>query len=245
MLPTPNIVGVIPARLGSTRLPRKPLQSIAGIPMIQRVYEGARGCARLPQVVVATDADEVVDFCRRHSIPVCLTSTDHASGSDRVWQVLAETGAEAAVNIQGDEPMVNRQMLDALVAALFAAPAVEVATLATPMEPDEAPLAATVKVVMDPRGRALYFSRAPIPFPRDGGSRYLKHLGYYAYSRRALNAFHQWRPSPLEQVEKLEQLRFLENGIDIHVALTPFNTVGIDTAEDLARAEAHFQSLRG
>lgn len=242
MLPTPKIIGVIPARLGSTRLARKPLLPIAGVPMIQRVYEGSCGCARLKEVIVATDAEEIAEFCRRRGIPVRMTSTEHASGTDRVWQLVQELGAEAAVNIQGDEPMVNREMLDALVAALFASPSTEIATLATPIEADEARLASVVKVVVGPTGKAIYFSRAPIPYPREGGGSYLKHLGYYAYSRRALNAFHRLAPSALEKVEKLEQLRFMEADVSIQVALTRFNTVGIDTAEDLARAEVYFRA---
>lgn len=241
MLPTSNLIGVIPARMGATRLPGKPLRNIAGIPMIQRVYAGAAGSPRLRRVVVATDSDAIAGFCRDAGIPVQMTSADHPSGTDRVWQLVMETGAEAAINIQGDEPMVNPEMITTLVDALFSRPEVEVASLYTPIAADEAQLPSACKVVVEADGRALYFSRAPIPHPREGTPQYLKHLGYYAYSRAALEAFHAWPPAPLELVERLEQLRFLHHGIRIAMAATPFNTIGIDTPEDLALAEAYFQ----
>lgn len=240
MLRTANVLGVIPARLASTRLPRKPLLPIAGKAMVQRVYEGCLGCPGLTQVVVATDADPIAEFCRSHGIPVCLTSPDHVSGTDRVFEVVERFQADAAINIQGDEPMVRPEMLQTLLDALFSAPEVELATLATPIDREEAQLPSAVKVVTDPAGRSLYFSRAPIPFPRDGAAGYRKHLGYYAYSRRALQLFHSWPPSALEQIERLEQLRFLEHGMTLTVADTPYDSIGIDTAEDLARAEAWF-----
>ncbi len=240
MRPTPNIVGVIPARMGATRLPGKPLRSIAGVPMIQRVYQGAAGCALLRSVVVATDGEEIASFCRSAAIPVHMTSAGHASGTDRVWQVVRELDADAAVNIQGDEPMVRPEMLTALVEALFSAPDIEVASLYTPVSAEEAQPASACKVVVEANGRALYFSRAVIPYPREAAPQYLKHLGYYAYSRAALEAFHAWPPSPLELAERLEQLRFLDHGVRIAMASTPFNTIGIDTPEHLAQAEAWF-----
>jgi 3-deoxy-manno-octulosonate cytidylyltransferase (CMP-KDO synthetase) len=226
--------------MGATRLPGKPLRTIAGVPMIERVYRGAVECRELDRVIVATDSPEIVDFCRGKSIPVHMTRADHASGTDRVWQVVEELGAEAAVNIQGDEPMVRGAMLSALIAALFSSSEVEVASLYTAAEPEEVPLPSVCKVVMDARQRALYFSRAAIPFPREGSPRYSKHLGYYAYSRQALASFHAWAPSELESVERLEQLRFLDHGVGIQMAETPFNTVGIDTAADLAQVELLF-----
>jgi len=235
---TRNLIGVIPARMGATRLPGKPLRLIAGVPMIQRVYEGAAQCARLREVVVATDGDEIADFCRGRGIPFRLTSPSHPSGTDRVWQVVNELGAEAAVNIQGDEPMVRGEMLDALVDALFDASDIEVASLYTPVGTAAAQAASACKVVVDERGRALYFSRAPIPYPREGTPVYKKHLGYYAYSRAALDRFHAWPPSELEQHERLEQLRFLHHGVAIAMAETPFDTIGVDTEEDLAEAAA-------
>jgi len=238
VLPTSNLIGVIPSRMAATRLPGKPLRPIAGVPMIERVYRGAAQCGRFRELVVATDSDEIVSFCRGINIPVRMTRHDHASGTDRVWQVAREMDAEAVVNIQGDEPMVCGPMLDSLVEALFARPETEVASLYTPISSAEAQAPSACKVVMEANGLALYFSRAPIPFPREAVPRYCKHLGYYAYSRAALEAFHGWPPAPLEDVERLEQLRFLHHGVRIAMAETPFNTIGIDTAEDLATAEA-------
>ncbi|HXE30835.1 MAG TPA: 3-deoxy-manno-octulosonate cytidylyltransferase [Terriglobales bacterium] len=234
---TANIIGVIPARMGATRLPGKPLRPIAGIPMIQRVYEGAAACSGLRQVLVATESPEIVAYCESRRIPVRMTSPDHASGTDRVWQVVEELGADAAVNIQGDEPMVRGEMIAALVTALFRSPEIEVASLFTPVEAGEAQPPSACKVVVDAAGWALYFSRAPIPYPREGQPRYRKHLGYYAYSRAALQRFHAWPPAELELAERLEQLRFLDHGVRIAMAETPFNTVGIDTPEDLAAVE--------
>jgi len=230
--------------MGATRLPGKPLRAIAGVPMIERVYRGAVECPELERVVVATDSPEIAAFCQGQGIPVHMTSADHASGTDRVWQAVEELGAEAAVNIQGDEPMVRGAMISALVAALFSSPEVQVASLYTPAEQEEVPLPSVCKVVMDGRRRALYFSRAAIPFPREGSPRYAKHLGYYAYSRQALASFHAWPPSELESVERLEQLRFLDHGVAIQMAETPFNTIGIDTAEDLAQVELLFAANR-
>ncbi|MGH9482405.1 MAG: cytidylyltransferase domain-containing protein, partial [Terriglobales bacterium] len=160
------------------------------------------------------------------------------SGTDRVWEVAEAMDVEAAVNIQGDEPMVRQEMIAALAQALFADLETEVASLYTPIAAAEAQLPSACKVVLDQRRLALYFSRAPIPYPREGQPPYLKHLGFYAYSRAALKAFHAWPPAPLELSERLEQLRFLHHGVRIAMAETPFNTVGIDTPEDLAAAEA-------
>jgi len=239
--PTTNLIGVIPARMAATRLPGKPLRLIAGIPMIERVYRGAAASPRLPRVVVATDAEEIAAFCRSRQIPVHMTRADHASGTDRVWQVVEALGAEAAVNIQGDEPMVRAEMITALVDALFAHPEIEVSTLCTRVSAAEAQEPSACKVICDAAGRALYFSRAVIPYVRPEPAMppvYLKHLGFYAYSREALAQFHAWRPSDLELWERLEQLRFLDHGVEIAVAETAFNSIGIDTPEDLARVES-------
>lgn len=236
MRPT-EILGVIPARMAATRLPGKPLRPIAGIPMIQRVYEGAAQSRRLGRVVVATDAAEIFDFCRARSIPVEMTSSAHLSGTDRVWEVAGRLGASAVMNIQGDEPLLRPEMLDTLADALFARPDIQVASLFTDADSAEAAATSVCKVVMDAAGDALYFSRAPIPFARDGGARYHKHLGFYACARPALDAFHGWPPSPLEELERLEQLRFLHHGVRIAMAYTPQNTISVDTVEDLLAVE--------
>lgn len=240
MQATESIAGFIPARMRSTRLPGKPLLPIAGRPMLQRVYEGARACRRLRQLWVATDAVEIDDFCREQRIPCKLTSAAHRSGSDRILEALAGLEAEVVVNIQGDEPMVRPEMLDTLLEALFASPEIEVATLRTRLQPEELASPDAVKVVCDRRGHALYFSRAAIPFPRGHAAAGWKHLGYYAYSRAALARFACLPAGELETAEQLEQLRLLEHGIAIATGETSFDTIGVDTMEDLRRAEKYF-----
>ncbi len=250
MQPTNSVIGFIPARLNSTRLPRKPLLPIAGRAMIERVYEGARPCRRLSELWIATDSEEIAEYCRARQMPVKLTSTRPRSGSDRILEALAGMPAEAVVNIQGDEPMVRPEMIDCLLDALFARPEMEVATLRTRMgeaasgsapAATEAASPAAVKVVCDRRGQALYFSRSTIPFPRGGAATWWKHLGYYAYSRAALERFAELPAGELEIAEQLEQLRFLENGIGIAVGDSPCDTVGVDTRADLERAERYFR----
>ncbi len=234
-----RIAGVIPARLGSTRLPRKVLRQIAGRPMVEWVWRAAQSSCLMDPVVVATDSDEVAAVCRAHGIPVAMTPPDCASGSDRVREVARQIDAEIYVNIQGDEPTLTAEFFRPLL-ALFDQPEVDVATLAVPCPPHEFNNPNAVKVVTALDGRALYFSRAAIPFDRDatGFSGYRKHLGIYAYRKAALERFAALPPSPLEKLERLEQLRLLENGIGIYVAEAPGDTIGVDTEEDLLRAEA-------
>jgi 3-deoxy-manno-octulosonate cytidylyltransferase (CMP-KDO synthetase) len=237
--PKPRILAVIPARLGSTRLPRKVLREIAGQPMIGWVYRAARACTSLDQVLIATDSEEVLAFAQEHSLAAVFTPEDCPSGTDRVHAVAESIPADIYVNIQGDEPLIRTEHLDALLAPM-ARPEVEVATLATPCSPEQIHNPNAVKVVIAADSRALYFSRATIPFDRDktGGITYRKHLGIYAYRKTALQRFPKLPPSKLEAAEKLEQLRFLENGIDIYVADTPYDTIGVDTEEDLRAVEA-------
>jgi 3-deoxy-manno-octulosonate cytidylyltransferase (CMP-KDO synthetase) len=234
-----RIAGVIPARLSSTRLSRKVLREIAGRPMVEWVWRAAAASGRMDPVVVATDAEEVAQICRDRSIPVLMTSPACASGSDRVREAAQTIEADVYVNIQGDEPTLTPEFFAPLL-ALFERPEVEVATLSVPCAADEINDPNAVKVVVAHDGRALYFSRAPIPYDRDqtGFAGYRKHLGIYAYRKAALTRFAALAPSPLERTEKLEQLRLLENGIAIHVAQAPRDTVGVDTEEDLQRAEA-------
>ena len=234
-----RVLAVIPARLASTRLPRKVLRPIAGEPMLAWVYRAARACARLDQVIIATDSDEVLEFAAAHGFPAVFTSPECPSGTDRVHAVAQSIAADIYVNIQGDEPLLQPEHLDALLEPL-ARPEVEVATIATPCSPDQIANPNAVKVVTAVDGRALYFSRATIPYDRDraGGVAYRKHLGLYAYRADALRRFTALPPSSLEKVERLEQLRFLENGIDVYVTETPFDTIGVDTEEDLHAVEA-------
>lgn len=237
-----RILGVIPARLASTRLPRKVLREIAGQPMIGWVYHAARACPLLDQVLIATDSEEVLSFAQEHGLPAVFTPEDCPSGTDRVHAVAQSIAADIYVNIQGDEPLLRPEHLEALLAPMEQSE-VEVATLATDCSPEQLGNPHAVKVVTAANGRALYFSRATIPYDRDGigGVAYRKHLGIYAYRKAALQRFPALPPSRLEAVEKLEQLRFLENGIDVYVSHTPYDTIGVDTEEDFRAVEALIQ----
>ena len=231
-----RILAVIPARLASTRLPRKVLRPIAGKPMLGWVYRAALACRQLDQVVIATDSDEVAAYAESQGWPSVMTSATLASGTDRVHAVAEMIDADIYVNIQGDEPLVRPEHLDALLRP-FASAVAEVTTVATPCFPEQIHNPNAVKVVTSIDGRALYFSRSAIPYHRDGGRGYSKHLGMYAYRKTALQRFAALPPSPLESAERLEQLRLLENGISIYVEQTPFDTIGVDTEEDLLAAE--------
>jgi len=234
-----RVAGVIPARLTSTRLERKVLREIAGRPMVEWVWRAAAGSGRMDPVVVATDSDEVADVCRQRGIPVAMTSTNCASGSDRVRETARQIDADIYVNIQGDEPTLTPQFFPPLL-ELFDRPEVQVATLAVRCPAQDINNPNAVKVVTALDGKALYFSRATIPYDRDQTgfvAGYRKHLGIYAYRKAALERFAELPPGWLESVEKLEQLRLLEDGIDIYVAGAPADTVGVDTEEDLKRAE--------
>jgi len=232
-----KVIAVIPARLASTRLPRKMLREIAGELLIARVYKGVCACSQLADVIVATDADEIMQVCRANGWHAQMTSTAHRSGTERVHEISKTVAADVYLNVQGDEPMTRPEHVSALIDLMQDAQ-VRVGTLKTPASAADIPNPNAVKVVTDSAGRALYFSRATIPHDRDGSNpRYYKHLGFYAYRKEALDRFCKLPESPLERSERLEQLRFLENGIPIHVAETPFDTVGVDTEEDLRRVE--------
>lgn len=228
-------IAVIPARLASTRLPRKMLREIAGKPLIGVVYEAVRSSPLLADVIVATDSEEIMDACRRHGWNAQLTSANHRSGTERVHEVSGHEPADVYVNVQGDEPMVRAEQLATLLGVMENAQA-QVGTVMTPAAEVDIKNPNAVKVVTDLSGRALYFSRATIPFDRDGGRpRYFKHLGLYAYRKPVLDRFVTLPESSLEKSERLEQLRFLENGIPIFVGETPHDSVGVDTEEDLQR----------
>ncbi len=235
-----KVLGVIPARLHSTRLPRKVLREIAGLPMVVHVHRSARRSPLLSDLLVATDSEEVATVCRAHGVPAVMTSPDHASGTDRLWEVSRARAAEVYVNIQGDEPLVTPGHIERLVTPFLEDPQVQVTTLKIRATPEEVLSRTANKVVSSARGDALYFSRLPIPCDRDGrgGVTYWKHVGLYAYRRAVLETFHALPPSPLEQAEKLEQLRLLEHGIPIRVVETDEETIGVDTEEDLRAAEA-------
>jgi len=232
------IIGVIPARLASRRLAGKVMLPIGGRPMIHWVYERARKSAMLDELLVAADSSEIYEYCNGAGIPAMLTR-DHPSGSDRLYEVVERTGGAIYVNIQGDEPTVSAEHIDLLLRPLLDGKT-EVSTLKTAIDKTAAQNPNCVKVVTDAAGRALYFSRHPIPFIRDGADNvsYYKHIGLYGYTRAALELFHRLPQSPLELAEKLEQLRFLENGVTISVMETSRDTIGVDTEEDLEKARA-------
>lgn len=238
-----KVVGVIPVRLESTRLPRKALRLICGHSMIEWVYRRAREWPGFTRLLVATDSEEVMARCSQAGIPATMTAAAHRSGSDRVIEVMGREPADIYVNIQGDEPMVTAQHIELLVAPFREQPGTAVSTLKVAITPEEAANPNDVKVVTGLDGRALYFSRSPIPFDRarSGGVRYYKHLGLYAYTREALGTFSRLTPSELEAAEALEQLRFLENGIPITVVETAEDTVGVDTEDDLRKVEETFR----
>ncbi|MDU2063716.1 MAG: 3-deoxy-manno-octulosonate cytidylyltransferase [Sporomusaceae bacterium] len=230
-----NILCIIPARYASTRLPGKPLAQIAGKPMIQRVYERAAS-AKLPQeVLVATDHEAVFAAVEAFGGKVIMTSPDHKTGTDRLAEVAAKyPDVDVIVNVQGDEPLIDPQLIDDLAAVFREDPALAMATLKTPLDATEYQVDSVVKVVTDLKGYALYFSRSQIPFHRsDPKATVYKHIGMYAYRRDFLLEYAKLPQTPLEVSESLEQLRALEHGYKIRVLTTDQQLIGVDTPEDL------------
>ncbi len=242
----PPCYAIIPARYDSTRFPGKPLVEILGVPMCVRVHQRAAKCPLFAKVVLATDDERIMAAAKQWNVPALMTARDHQSGTDRVLEAARLLGAEAdsvVVNVQGDEPALDPAMLAELLAP-FAGPqgaGVQVATLATPMSRADAASPDRVKVVLDAQGRALYFSRAGIPYSRDGEGDAetgpLLHVGLYAFRMAALERFAALPQGRLERTEKLEQLRLLENGIPIHVAVTSRQSHGVDRPEDVEHIE--------
>jgi 3-deoxy-manno-octulosonate cytidylyltransferase (CMP-KDO synthetase) len=211
------------------------LREIAGKPLIGVVYEAVRSSALLADVIIATDSEEIMDLCRQKNWNTQMTSPAHRSGTERVHEISERYSADVYINIQGDEPLTRPEHIARLL-QVMGNPSAQVGTLMTPAAPLDILNPNAVKVVTDLSGRALYFSRATIPFDRDGTQpRYFKHLGFYAYRKPALDRFVTSPESSLEKSERLEQLRFLENGIPIYVGETPHDSVGVDTEEDLQR----------
>jgi 3-deoxy-manno-octulosonate cytidylyltransferase (CMP-KDO synthetase) len=232
-----KVIAVIPARLASTRLPRKMLREINGRPLALWVYQAVRSSPLLDDVIIATDSDEILDVCRVHSCNVRLTSEKHRSGTERVHEVSNAVPADVYINVQGDEPMIRAEHISKLI-DLMSRPEVPVGSLKTPAAHEDIANPNTVKVVTDMNDRALYFSRSAVPYDRDGlRPTYFKHLGIYAYRKAELQKFVRLPESSLERAERLEQLRFLENGIPIYVAETPHDSIGVDTGDDLARVQ--------
>lgn len=243
-----NIVGIIPARYASTRFPGKALASIAGKPLIQHVVERCQQARLLKNVIVATDDTRIFEVAQKFC-DAEMTSAQHPSGTDRIAEVVLRTPCDGAINIQGDEPLIDPEVIDGVARALFGSP---MATAAAPIKDlAEFHNPHAVKVVVSAHGRALYFSRHTIPYVRDAASRsvaeqlaafrFLKHLGIYGYWRETLLKLVKLPVSPLEEAEKLEQLRALENGIEIAVVQVEYDSVGVDVPEDVVRVEKILQ----
>jgi 3-deoxy-manno-octulosonate cytidylyltransferase (CMP-KDO synthetase) len=234
-------IAVIPARLQSTRMARKMLREIAGQPLIAHVYTAIRLCPQLDDVIIATDSDEILGLCREQGFRACPTSAQCRNGTERVHEIAQSWAADLYVNIQGDELLACAEHIRALL-VLMQDSRVQVGTLKVRAAPDDIHNPNAVKVTTDSAGNALYFSRALIPYDRDGvGPSYFKHLGMYVYRKTALERYAKLPESPLEQSERLEQLRFLENGISIKVVETPFDTIRVDAEEDLRKAQEILQ----
>ncbi len=256
-----KIVGMIPARYASTRLEGKVLVSLAGKPMVQHVYERAKQAGSLSEVIVATDDERVRRAVEAFGGRVEMTSPYHSSGTDRLAEVAARVQCDVVVNIQGDEPLLDPQVIEAALAPFLLERDLRMATVAGPIRTLEEHLdPSVVKVVLDRRGYALYFSRAPIPFFRlDSPSPWsqdnrrqhpvselwpLKHIGLYVYRTEDLLWFAGLKPTPLELTEKLEQLRAMENGCPIRVATVDYSPISVDTPEDLERVRAIMEGSR-
>jgi 3-deoxy-manno-octulosonate cytidylyltransferase (CMP-KDO synthetase) len=243
-----QMVIVIPARYGSTRLPAKPLVPLAGKPMIQRVYERAKLAKSAGRVIVATDDDRILKAVHDLGGEARMTRTEHRTGTERIAEVAAHVEGEVFVNLQGDEPLLDPAAVDAAVAALLEEPAAAISTVAVPIRtPADIMDPNVVKTVLDFDDNALYFSRAPIPWVRDSAhkihARHLKHLGLYVFQRDALLEYPTLPQGELERLEQLEQLRWLENGWKIRVTEVERDAVSVDVPEDVARAERLLQEM--
>ncbi len=243
-----DIIGVIPARFGSTRFPGKPLKLVAGKPLLQWVVEAAKTSKKLSEVWVATDDDRIAQLAKTLGVKVAMTDPELPTGSDRVWQAVKGTSAEIVVNIQGDEPLLRGELLDALVQPLIDDRELEMATLGRPLDEEALLSPNTAKIVLNSRHEAIYFSRFPIPFSRqnwadgtglhDISQTVLKHVGLYAYRKSFLEKFCAQKPVGVEILESLEQLRALYLGARIKVVRTEHESWGVDTPEDVAKIEA-------
>jgi 3-deoxy-manno-octulosonate cytidylyltransferase (CMP-KDO synthetase) len=243
-----SAVGIIPARHASSRFPGKPLAPIAGLPMLQRVYEGARRAKRLRDVLVATDDARIAEACRGFGATALLTSPDHPTGTDRLAEASRGLADDIVVNVQGDEPLIEGFVIDAVVAALEETPEAPMATLVHRAEAADLADPNRVKVVVDRRGFALYFSRAPIPHCRDAAAQppLWQHVGLYAYRREFLERYVALPPTPLERAEALEQLRALEHGHKIRVGVVEgWRSVPVDVPADVAKVEEILARGRG
>jgi 3-deoxy-manno-octulosonate cytidylyltransferase (CMP-KDO synthetase) len=237
-----DVAVIIPARLDSHRLPRKALANLAGKPLIEHVWRRVRRCRYVVGVYVATDSDEIATAVQGFGGEAVMTSARCPSGTDRVKEALEKIGAWGAVNVQGDEPFISASVVDRVARALADSDGQSVFTLVRPTtDRRRCQSEHVVKAVVTKDNRAQYFSRAPVPFAHESDAVYYEHVGVYGYSRRVLQKFVEWGPSPLERRERLEQLRFLENGVSIQVLKTRHQSFGIDTAADLRQAAARLR----
>ena len=237
---------IIPARMGSTRFPGKVLANLGGKPIVQWVWERTKA-SKADEVIVASDSEEVIRAVEAFGGKAQMTSPNHPSGSDRIWEVASKLDCDIIINVQGDEPFMEPTVIDRLIDVMQESPAPDMATVVVPSTREQiANNPNSPKVVVAADNSALYFSRSPIPFLREGGTDMplYKHWGIYAYSRDALSRFVSLPESPLEKCEKLEQLRALENGMKIKVIKTNFQSIGIDTPEDLVQAEKYLQAQK-
>jgi 3-deoxy-manno-octulosonate cytidylyltransferase (CMP-KDO synthetase) len=235
---------IIPARMGSTRFPGKVLANLGGKPIVQWVWERTKA-SKADEVIVASDSEEVIRAVQAFGGNAQMTSPNHPSGSDRIWEVASKLDCDIIINVQGDEPFMEPTVIDQLIDVMQETPAPDMATVVVPSTREQiANNPNSPKVVVSADNTALYFSRSPIPFLREGGTDMplYKHWGIYAYSRTALSKFVSLPESPLEKCEKLEQLRALENGMKIKVIKTNFQSIGIDTPEDLVQAEQYLKN---
>jgi 3-deoxy-manno-octulosonate cytidylyltransferase (CMP-KDO synthetase) len=239
----PRILGVIPARFASSRFPGKALATITGKSMLQHVYERASQARYLTKLIIATDDQRIYDAARRFGGVVRMTRADHLSGTDRAAEIASAESADLIVNIQGDEPLIDPAAIDAAALSLLQDDELSMGTLKKRIEDaQEITNPNVVKVVTNRDGDALYFSRCPIPYVRDGSVIHYKHIGLYVYRREFLLKYSGLPVGPLEQVERLEQLRALENGYRIRVVETEYDSLGVDTPEDLERVSVMFEA---
>ncbi|GBC93457.1 3-deoxy-manno-octulosonate cytidylyltransferase [bacterium HR15] len=240
-----KVIGVIPARMAAMRLPGKPLLPIAGKPMIQWVWERARQAQTLDELYIATPDTEIMQAAESFGARAILTSHAHRSGTDRLAEVARRTDGEIYVNIQGDEPLLDPRGIDRAVQPLLDDPQVMMSSLYCLAQPHEYDAPSVVKVVLDQRGDALYFSRSRIPYPREATDLPVyKHIGLYVYRRELLLQFAEWEPTPLERTEALEQLRVLEHGYRIRMVQFEHASIAVDTEADLVRVRQILEQSR-
>ena len=236
-----KVIGVIPARYGSTRFPGKPLEKILNKPLLQWVVEGAKKSRKLSQVLVATDDSRIAELCQKIGIEFVMTSSELPTGTDRIWAAIEKRDCDIVINIQGDEPLIDGEIIDTLIEAFEKDSQISMATLGTHLTPEELQSSNVVKIVVNQKNQALYFSRFAIPYSREKASNVidgaLKHIGMYGYRKSFLKTFCQTPQTTIEKMESLEQLRALYLGAQIQVVSTSYQCIGVDSPEDILKVE--------